>query len=58
MILLLPAGGVAGVAGKVTGVLADAVAKLSFDSEYQQDRRKASGTIGDGVEGAAKVRSS
>ena len=49
-------GGVSGSVGKVTGVLGDAAAKLSFDKDYQKTRKKASGSVGEGVEGAAKVR--
>ena len=40
--------------GKVTGVLGDAAAKFSFDSEYQEGRKKTSGVYGN-VEGAAMV---
>lgn len=48
-------GGLTGSLSKVSGVLGDAAAMLTFDSEFQKDRKKASSSIGEGVEGAAKV---
>lgn len=48
-------GGLSGVAGKVTGVFSDAAAKLSFDKEFQDERKKNTGTLGEGAEGAVKV---
>ena len=48
-------GGVTGSLGKVSGVLGDAAAMLTFDTEFQKDRKKAAGSIGEGVEGVAKV---
>jgi len=51
------AGGVTGALGKMTGALGDAAAKLSFNTEFQQERKKVTGTFGEGVEGAAKVSS-
>ena len=48
-------GGLSGVAGKVTGVFSDAAAKLTFDKEFQDERRKNTGTLGEGAEGAVKV---
>ena len=53
--VFVTAGGVTGALGKMTGVLGDAAAKLSFNTEFQQDRKKVAGTFGEGVEGAAKV---
>ena len=54
-------GGVTGVFGKVSGVLGDTAARLTFDPEYQEERRRSggkktlTGTIGQGAEGVAKV---
>lgn len=50
LLLILPAGGLSGAFGKMSGVIGDAASKLAFDSEYQEDRKKAVG-----MEGAAKV---
>lgn len=41
------------MAGKITGVLGDAVAKLTFDEEFQDKRHKDS--FSHGLEGAARV---
>ena len=51
------AGGVSGALGKVAGVLAKTTTKLTFDEQYQEERRRSSGSkgIGQGLEGAAKV---
>lgn len=49
-------GGISGVLGKVTGVLGDTAASLTMDSEYQSQRKKARGSVGQSIEGAAKVR--
>lgn len=49
-------GGVTGALGKVTGALGDAAAKLSFNTEFQKERKRGTGSIGGGVEGAAKVK--
>jgi len=48
-------GGISGVLGKVTGVLGDTTAKLTMDEEFLAKRRQGSGTVGQGLEGAAKV---
>ena len=52
----ITSGGVTGALGKMTGAWGDAAAKLSFNTEFQQERKKVTGTFGEGVEGAAKVR--
>ena len=48
-------GGIAGVGAKVTGALGDAVAKLTFDKEFQGQRRQGE-TIGQGIGGLGRVR--
>lgn len=49
-------GGVTGVLGRVTGALADTTTKLTFDKEFQgQRKRTGSKGIGQGLEGAARV---
>ena len=50
-----PLGGAAGALGKMTGAIGDVAAKLSFNTDFQQDRKKGSNTLGEGAEGAAKV---
>lgn len=39
----------------MTGVLGDTVAKLTFDDEFQEKRKRV-GSVRQGVEGAAMVR--
>ena len=42
--------------GQVTGVLGDTVAKLTFDDDFQGKRQQQkAGSVGQGLEGAAKV---
>lgn len=48
-------GGLAGVGAKITGVFGDAVAKLTFDQEFQEQRRQGDASIGKGIEGLGKV---
>ena len=49
-------GGVSGVLGRVTGVLADTTTKLTLDKDFQEERRRAGAKgIGQGLEGAARV---
>lgn len=48
-----------GAFGKVSGVLGDAAAKLTMDTEYQEIRKRRTGgsdSFRRGMEGAAKVR--
>ena len=49
------AGGLAGVGAKVTGVLGDAVAKLTLDEKFQEERQHKSATFGQGLETFGKV---
>ncbi len=51
----LTLGGVTGALGKVTGAMGDVAAKLSFNTDFQEDRKKGTNTFGEGAEGAAKV---
>lgn len=44
-----------GALGKVSGVLGDAAAKLTFDTKYLEGRKRTGDSLGEGVEGAAKV---
>ena len=53
--IYLPAGGIAGVGAKVTGALGDALAKLTFDQEFQGQRRQGDASIGQGIGGLGKV---
>ena len=48
-------GGISGVLGKVTGVIGDTTAKLTMDEEFLARRRQGTGSVGQGLEGAAKV---
>ena len=50
-----PAGGIAGVGAKLTGALGDALAKLTFDKEFQGQRRQGDTSIGQGIGGLGKV---
>lgn len=51
-------GGLGGVVGKMTGVLGDAAAKLTMDTEYQETRRRRGGgdAVGRSLVGAGKVQ--
>ena len=56
-------GGLSGSVGKISGVLGDTVAKLTFDKDFQANRKRSSTSgsrsgsrsVGQGLEGAAKV---
>lgn len=55
----ITSGGLSGAFGKVSGVLGDAAAKLTMDTEYQEIRKRRTGgsdSFRRGMEGAAKVR--
>ena len=48
-------GGLSGVVGKMTGVLGDTFAKLTFDEEFQDKRSRGGSSVGQGLEGVVKV---
>ena len=47
---------ISGALGKMTGAWGDAAAKLLFNTEFQQERKKVTGTFGESVERAANFR--
>ena len=49
-------GGLSGVAGQMLGVGGDLIAKLSFDKEHQEERRRTSGSIEHAIGGVARVK--
>ena len=48
-------GGIAGVGAKVTGVVGDVFAKLTFDEEFKEQRKRQQATFGQGIESLSKV---
>ena len=48
-------GGISGVLGKLTGALGDTAANLTMDDEFQSQRKRAKGNMGQSLEGAARV---
>ncbi len=48
-------GGIAGVGARVTGVFGDVVAKLTFDEEFMERRKRQNTSFGQGLESLSKV---
>lgn len=49
------AGGIAGVGARFTGVVGDVVAKLTFDDEFMEQRKRQQSSLGQGLDSLTKV---